>query len=57
MSLDFGIVPGLDVHLCEVDDALGEGSEGAAGVEGGGEAAARVQFAPARVDQRGSWLG
>ena len=25
---------GLDVHLCEVDDAVGQRAEGAAGVEG-----------------------
>ena len=38
-------VPGLDVHLGEVDDAVVERLEGAAGVEGRGEAAARLQLA------------
>ena len=39
------------MHLGEVDDALGQRAEGAAGVEGGGEAAARLQLGPETENQ------
>ena len=47
------------MHLGEVDDALGQRAEGAAGVEGGGEAAARLQLGPETENQshhRFDWL-
>ena len=39
------------MHFGEVDDALGQRAERAAGVDGGGEAAARLQFGPETESQ------